>query len=545
MAPSRSLLTVFSLLFVAQACSSAKIEWGPCQDGEFNTTLTVVQCGTLSVPLDYTSKVSNESIELELVKVLAPVQPSRGSIQINFGGPGVPTRDYVVAVGPILQILSGGVYDLIGFDPRGTGKTIPFVCTDDAFVIGQVLSEGFRSTLESETMGRRMWERGHVDANICLRGGNGNKTGEFVGTAFVARDVMSVADATGEDGLLRYWGFSYGTTLGATLVAMFPDKVDKVILDGVQNAHEYYHAHADYEEWTDSDSIFSYFFESCLTAPPGRCALSALNKTAPELERDAWAFIDSLNTAPMPAGTTLVDSAIVKGYILGQLKYTGTWSLFSSILATLVYGTRSEAIRMLEVIVEEAEATGELGVDSFDIQDNLWAIHCGDRTVRLDSWEAQEAERVFERLYNTSRLVGDIVTPISAHCAQWPWRAKETYDGDFNVKTRKPVLVASNTRDSHTPLRSAKNLTAGLEGSGLLEVNATGHATLNAPSVCGYLATVAYWLNGTVPEEGSVCEAPHPFVDYGWEDVLMEVGMGNATAVGKRALNPLNRRGWL
>jgi hypothetical protein len=69
-----------------------------------------------------------------------------------------------------------------------------------------MLGEGLQSTLESDTMGRRIWERARVDANICLRSGNGNKTGELVGTAFVARDVMSVAEATGEDGLLRYWG---------------------------------------------------------------------------------------------------------------------------------------------------------------------------------------------------------------------------------------------------------------------------------------------------------------------------------------------------
>jgi pimeloyl-ACP methyl ester carboxylesterase len=39
-------------------------------------------------------------------------------------------------------------------------------------------------------------------------------------------------------------GFSYGTTLGATLAAMFPDKIDKLLIDGVQNPHEYYRAHA-------------------------------------------------------------------------------------------------------------------------------------------------------------------------------------------------------------------------------------------------------------------------------------------------------------
>lgn len=37
-------------------------------------------------------------------------------------------------------------------------------------------------------------------------------------------------------------GVSYGTTLGATALAMFPDRIDRAILDGVQNTHEYYHS---------------------------------------------------------------------------------------------------------------------------------------------------------------------------------------------------------------------------------------------------------------------------------------------------------------
>src|SRR4051812_10178012 len=104
MAPSLSLIRISFLLLVARASCSlpAKVEWGHCQEGEFNTTLTV-QCGSLSVPLDYAAKASNRSINLELVKLLAPVQPSKGSIQINFGGPGVPTREDLVALGPVLQ----------------------------------------------------------------------------------------------------------------------------------------------------------------------------------------------------------------------------------------------------------------------------------------------------------------------------------------------------------------------------------------------------------------------------------------------------------
>lgn len=56
----------------------------------------------------------------------------------------------------------------------------------------------------------------------------------------MARDLISIVDALGEDGMLRYWGFSGGSTLGNTVVAMFPERIDKVILDGVVNPHEYY-----------------------------------------------------------------------------------------------------------------------------------------------------------------------------------------------------------------------------------------------------------------------------------------------------------------
>lgn len=81
--------------------------------------------------------------------------------------------------------------------------------------------------------------------------------GELIGTGFVARDMMQIVDALGEDGLLRYYGtlksalgmarviltcvgFSYGTALGATVAAMFPDRMDKVVLDGVLNIDQYY-----------------------------------------------------------------------------------------------------------------------------------------------------------------------------------------------------------------------------------------------------------------------------------------------------------------
>ena len=42
--------------------------------------------------------------------------------------------------------------------------------------------------------------------------------------------------------LLTITGLSYGATLGQTVAAMFPDRMDKLVIDAVQNVQEYYNA---------------------------------------------------------------------------------------------------------------------------------------------------------------------------------------------------------------------------------------------------------------------------------------------------------------
>lgn len=100
-------------------------------------------------------------------------------------------------------------------------------------------------------------------------------------------------------------GLSYGATLGATAAAMFPDRIDKMILDGVQNPHEYYHALANFQEWTGSDEAFSAIFTGCQSAPES-CALAG-DASAAELEQKTWDLLDQVSHAlPSPAGTLLV-----------------------------------------------------------------------------------------------------------------------------------------------------------------------------------------------------------------------------------------------
>ena len=63
---------------------------------------------------------------------------------------------------------------------------------------------------------------------------------------------------------------------------------------------------------------------------------------------------------------------------------------------------------------------------------------------------------------------------LNSACAQWKIEPKERYTGDFNVKTKSPVLFIGNTFDGLTPLVSAKNVSSTFEGSALLTVDGYG-----------------------------------------------------------------------
>jgi hypothetical protein len=50
----------------------------------------------------------------------------------------------------------------------------------------------------------KIWGTTQVGADTCYA--TQKDTGALIGTAFVARDMLRIVDALGEDGMLRYWG---------------------------------------------------------------------------------------------------------------------------------------------------------------------------------------------------------------------------------------------------------------------------------------------------------------------------------------------------
>lgn len=74
-----------------------EIKWGEC---DFEAALPI-ECGSLEVPLDYTNPDAG-TLDLSLSKLAAVEGESKGSILINFGGPGFEGVETLGKTGPQL-----------------------------------------------------------------------------------------------------------------------------------------------------------------------------------------------------------------------------------------------------------------------------------------------------------------------------------------------------------------------------------------------------------------------------------------------------------
>ncbi|WP_225954405.1 alpha/beta fold hydrolase [Kibdelosporangium phytohabitans] len=192
-----------------------KPTWKPCADeGE----LATLQCATLTVPMNY-RKPGDERIAVTISKLPAKDPAKRrGVLLLNPGGPGGEGVDLPLAFAdrPITQ-----VYDLIGFDPRGVGRSTPLEC-ELSPSIGSFPSRPTDDQFAAFTAQARN------DEAACERAAGGLRP--YINTPNTARDMDVIRGVLGEK-KINYLGFSYGTYLGAVFGSLFPASLDRNVLD--------------------------------------------------------------------------------------------------------------------------------------------------------------------------------------------------------------------------------------------------------------------------------------------------------------------------
>ncbi|KAF2162728.1 hypothetical protein M409DRAFT_26965 [Zasmidium cellare ATCC 36951] len=485
--------------------STSKLQWGPCQST--NTTVTAgLQCATLPVPLDYQDEQCNQTLYLNLARSPAEGQ-SKGTILVNFGGPGLDGRNNLVSSNGV-PVLGLSEYDWVTWDPRGTGTTLPANCYSDTAVstnASAAIPFPQNATVPEIS---KAWDAVTNITSTCkdTLGVNGT----LIGSAYTARDMLQIVDALGEDGLLRYYGMSYGSALGQIFAAMFPDRVGRIVIDGVLNPHQYITG-TDYQQLATTDAVLDNFFSSC-EARPEICNLTMLDTSQQSLRQQFNNKLDKLQKdGPDASFSPLLRYETLVSSVLATLKSHARWPQTATLLYAILSDNKALYTKLSSASAESASGTPQAfpGVSANSFGEITSAIRCSDVLTRIPD-PAADVE-LAKPFFPQSRFEGGLlVAETHIPCMLWPFKAKEQYTGNFDVKTKNPILVVSNIYDPITSLDAALNASATFHGSGLLVQDWYGHVSTTGVSKCMASHLRDYFANGTLPERGTVCEADIP-----------------------------------
>ncbi|KAF8205487.1 hypothetical protein K438DRAFT_512440 [Mycena galopus ATCC 62051] len=336
---------------------------------------------------------------------------------------------------------------------------------------------------------------------------------------------------------------------------MFPENVQRMVLDGVVYAPEQYNSLLEHgmSSGDSTTKALDGFISSCIAAGPSQCALVKDGTLEPsQLSKRIINLLNRLHASPLPVAhpnflavpTILLPSDLLRT-IYATLLRPMNWANLAFAIAELENGD-GRAIATFSgtggnvwdlrnlTDAERGEEAGwgngrEMGPSEADI-----AISCGDAplfpkagsTAWTRTWLDWRGE-----LVSSDAISGPIWFNKMIRCRHWG-RIRpppERYEGQWKMghdltPPAHPILFVSNTyvskfnstlmslsnlaKDPVTPISSGKRMVElfGHNNARLLENNAYGHCSISQPSLCIAKAIREYMIDGTLPAEGTVCE---------------------------------------
>jgi len=456
---------------------SQSVEWSSCEDG--------FHCAKVQVPLDYANPGAGD-ISLSIIK-LPSTSNKQGSVLVNPGGPGGSGVDFVKDAGKtLLTEKLRANFDVVGFDPRGVGRSAPVTCMTDAErdaarakVFRKDTDEGleaafaFNKTLAQQCSQQTGAVLGHID------------------TVSAAKD-LDVLRAVLNDAKLNYLGFSYGTFLGSTYASLFPDNVGRLVLDGAVDPS------ISNEELTAGQAraferAIHTYVASCQQQNP--CPLSGSVDNGVQEIRD---LINAVDQNPQTAkdGRLVTSNDFVNGLIL-PLYNDQSWPALTQALDAAFSGDVSPMMRLADLGADR-EANGTYSSNSALA---FQAINCLDYPMVSDA-AAMRAEEA--QLKQDSPTFGSFFAYGGVNCRDWPYPHTRT-PAPVEYKGSAPIVVVGTTGDPATPLEWSESLRKKLGTASLVTWEGEGHTAYGRSNTCVSTAVDDYFVDGKLPQDGLKC----------------------------------------
>lgn len=436
--------TVPAATTVTTSPAGAGVEWTELEPG--------IDEGTLEVPLDYT-KQGGTTITLYLIRHRALDTATRiGSLLVNPGGPGYGGSGLAYSADGIYGSDLLDRFDIIGWDPRGTGLSQPAIdCVDDYDTYF-----GLDSSPDTPEERQALIDAGTEFGKNCLR--KNKEVLPFISTESSARDMDSIRAALGEE-KISYFGFSYGSELGTTWATLFPTTVRAAVVDGAVDPTVGY-LQQNIQQAAGFEATFATFLAQCSARPT--CAF--YNSGDAEGAYDALA--EQIDAAPITVDPdrTDVTQGVLNTAVADAMYDQGYWSQLEQALADLQGG---DGQGILDLYDDYFGYTGDGWDDSLEA---YFAIGCLDDPGSTGPDDLYSHETEFAAA--APRLGRGWMAELT-FCSVWPVPAAPAVD--ITGRGAGPILVVGTTGDPATPLESTRNMAKALEDGHLVVVTADQH----------------------------------------------------------------------
>ncbi len=473
------------------------ITWSGCGAG--------LECTQVTVPMDWSAPDGGKDIQLAVVKHDATGK-KLGELFMDPGGPGASGYEYVHDYWDyFFDDKLAENYDLVGWDPRGVGKSSPVTCYTEPDDVENWLYGIVPNDPKTDPAGwiaaTNAAAKDYVDA--CEE-----HTGEVLGyidteSTVHDLDLLRAVVAGDQSAKLDYLGFSYGTDIGEHYIEDFPANVGRIVLDGVSDpSNDLYHVVL--EQQAGFEQALTNYLGDCPTMFRSRCPFTT---DVAASKRKIHALVVALDANPLHAtaagDTRELDGVALTTAISEALYDQSEWQDMTTMFSEL-FGSPQVTDTAFSLADGYYGFTPGQGY-SDNLMDAFTAITCLDYPVETDvaAITAQNAA-INAAAPTTADWTPAMVDPV---CGQWPYQSHAAPPHDITGDgVAGPILVLSTTGDPATPYEWGVHVAQTLKTGVLVTHKGEGHTAYSASAgSCIRGAVDDYLVSGKVPASDPMC----------------------------------------
>ncbi len=461
------------------------LSWHPCtQQG------AALQCASLQVPLDYRHPGGRKiTLALSKATATAPVSQRQGVLLVNPGGPGGSGLSLAAFVAQGLDRSVASEYDIVGFDTRGVGNSVPSMHCDPSF-FSQARPDYIPATTADEQV---LENRAKAYAADCEQ-----KYGWLLPgmtTQNIARDMDSIRAAMGQR-QVSYLGYSYGTYIGQVYATLFPHRVRRMVLDSVVDPTGAW--------WTDNfeqDYAFQGRMKAFFAWLARDQGVYHLGSTAAQVSQSWYRARADLQAHPIPgpSGPLIGPDEYDDTFLVGGYD-NGYWPGLAAALAAYLHrGSTSQ-------LTSQYDQEGTQNENEFAVYN---AVECAD-VIWPRNWATWNSAT--RKVYATAPFEAWDNTWYNAACAFWPVKGPPK---PLQIKGAglPPILMLQSTLDAATPYAGAQRARRLLPSARMVVVEGGGNhgqSLANPPNACVDRYLNRYLATGALPSGPGLVNATCP-----------------------------------